>query len=415
MELDGVPVLGLLAALGGGLLVGVEREHSHSGNPRHSAAGVRTFTLAALSGAVGALAGTAALVIAGLAVVALALSSYQQSRREDPGLTSEFALVLAFLLGALAMDSATLAAGLFVLLALLLAGKPVLHRFTRQLLTRAELSDLLLLAASALIVLPLLPDRTFGPFDVLNPRKLWLLVVLVMAINAAGYIALRAIGGNRGMLLAGLIGGFVSSTATIGGMGQRARAMPELRRSAIAAALLSNVATVIQLALILAALSPPLLRAFAIPLLAAGVAAAAVALLFALRARGEGAMAQATTGMTRPFDMGHALLFAAIVAVALFAAAALKHWIGDGGVLAAAAASGLADVHAAAVSIGQLASTGTIDMAQASLALAVAFVTNSGMKCVAAFGSGGYAYARAVLVGVVLIDAALLAALFSAR
>lgn len=415
MELDGVPVLGLLAALGGGLLVGVERERSHAGSPRRSAAGVRTFTLAALTGAVGALIGTAALIVAGVAVIALVLSSYQQSRHDDPGLTSELALVLAFLLGALAVGSATLAAGLFVLLAVLLAGKPVLHRFTRQWLSDAELADLLLLAASALIVLPLLPDRTFGPFDVLNPRKLWLLVVLVMAINAAGYIALRAIGGNRGMLLAGLIGGFVSSTATIGGMGQRARAMPTLRRSAIAAALLSNVATVIQLALILAALSPALLRAFAIPLLAAGAGAASVALVFAMRARGESTAEPTALGLTRPFDLGHALLFAAIVAAALMAAAALKHWIGESGVLAAAAASGLADVHAAAVSIGQLAATGTIDPAQATLALVVAFIANSGMKCVAAFGGGGAAYGRAILAGVLLIDVALLAAVLPLR
>ncbi|MBO9663520.1 DUF4010 domain-containing protein [Dokdonella sp.] len=410
MEFDGASLSGFLAAIGGGLLVGVERERSQAASAAGAAAGVRTFTLAGLLGAVGSLLGAVALAIAGVAIVALALSSYQLSRRHDPGLTSELALVATFLLGALALAAPQVAAALFVAMAALLASKQTLHRFTHQVLGDAELADLLLLAASVLIVLPLLPDRTFGPFDVLNPRKLWLLVVLVMAINAAGYVALRAIGGNRGMLLAGLLGGFVSSTATIGGMGQRARAMPTLRRSAVAAALLSNVATVIQLALILAALSPPLLRAFAPPLLAAGVVAAVVALLFALRARGNSGEALPPIGSTRPFDLGHALLFAAIVAVALFAAAALKHWIGDGGVLAAAAASGLADVHAAAVSIGQLTATNTLAVPEATLALAIAFITNSVMKCVAALG-GGFAYARSILLGVALIDVAVIAAL----
>lgn len=411
MDLDGISLSGFLAALGGGLLVGVERERSVASGTARAAAGVRTFALAALLGALGGLLGNVALAIGGLAVVVLALSSYQLSRREDPGLTSELALVATFLLGAQAIATPQFAAGLFVALTLLLASREALHRFTRQVLNDAEMADLLLLAASVLIVLPLLPDRTFGPFDVLNPRKLWLLVVLVMAMNAAGYVALRAIDGNRGMLLAGLLGGFVSSTATIGGMGQRARAMPTLRRSAVAAGLLSNVATVIQLALILAVLSPALLRAFAPPLVAAGVTATAVALLFAWRARGESNEAMPAIGSTRPFDLGHALLFAAIVAAALFAAAALQHWIGESGVLAAAAASGLADVHATAVSIGQLAATGTVALPQATLALAIAFVANSAMKCVAALGGGGPAYARSILLGVALIDVAVVATL----
>ncbi|WP_300615472.1 DUF4010 domain-containing protein [Dokdonella sp.] len=411
MEFDGASLSGFLAAIGGGLLVGVERERSHAGREARSAAGVRTFTLAALSGAVGAMLGPVALALGGLAIIAFALSSYQASRRDDPGLTSELALVLAFLLGALALASAQLAAGLFVLLAVLLASKPALHRFTRLSLGDAELADLLLLAASALIVLPLLPDRTIDPFDVINPRKLWLLVVLVMAINAAGYIALRVAGGNRGMLLAGLLGGFVSSTATIGGMGQRAHAMPELRRSAVAAALLSNVATVIQMAVILGALAPSLLHAFAAPLVAAGAVAALVASAYAWRARHEAGQALPAIAASRPFDLRHALLFAAIVAVALVLAAVLKRWVGQGGVLAAAAASGLADVHAATVSVGQLAATGTIPPAEAGLALAVAFVANSGMKCAAAFGGGGLGYARSIVLGVLLIDAALIAAL----
>jgi uncharacterized membrane protein (DUF4010 family) len=412
MEFDGIPLSGFLAALGGGLLVGIERERSKGESPERAAAGVRTFTLAALAGAVGALLGPVALALAGLAVIALVFAGYQVSRHDDPGLTTELALVLVFLLGAEAVQSAQLAAALFVLLAVLLASKQALHRFTRQVLSNAELADLLLLAASALIVLPLLPDRAIDPFGVLNPRKLWLLVVLVMAINAAGYIALRVAGGNRGLLLAGLLGGFVSSTATIGGMGQRARALPALRRSAVAGALLSNVATVIQLGLILAALAPALLRAFAPALVAAGVVAALVALAFALRARNERHDDGSMPAATRPFDLRHALLFATIVGVALLLSAALNAWIGAGGVFAAAAASGLADVHAAAVSIGQLAATATIPLADARLALAVAFVTNSVMKCVAAFGGGGADYARALVGGVLLIDVALVAALW---
>jgi len=399
-------IYGLLAALGGGLLVGIERERNKGDGPDRASAGVRTHALVALLGVIGAAIGTIALGIAGAGIVLLVWASYRRTRSSDPGLTSEVALLLTFLLGALAAQHAQLAAGLFVATVIVLASKQSLHRFTRQLLTDAELNDLLLLAASAVIVLPLLPDRVIDPFGVLNPRKLWLLVVLVMTINAAGHVALRLFGAWRGLLLAGFLGGFVSSTATIGGMGQRAAAMPQLRRSAVAAALLSNIPTVIQIAIILAALAPALLRAVAPALAAAGCIAIVVAGAFVRSARDVPAPPPAA--MTRPFDFGHALLFAAIIALALLLSAALHAWIGNGGAIAAAAATGLADVHAAAVSLGQLCATSTLPVADASLGIALAFVVNSIAKCVAAFGAGGAAFARPLVAGIVAIDAALL-------
>ena len=398
---------GFLAALGGGLLVGVERERSKGTGPERDAIGARTCVLAALCGTVCALLGDAALVLGGLAAAGFAALAYRQSRTHDPGLTSEIALLLVYLLGAVAVTRAQLAAGLYVLVAIVLASKPWLHRFTRQSLGDAELDDLLLLAASALIVLPLLPDRAIDPFGVINPRTLWLLVVLVMAINAAGYVALRVLGARRGLLLAGFFGGFVSSTATIGSMGQRAAAMPEVRDAAIAAALLSNIPTVVQIGIILAATSPPLLLALAPALVAAGAVAAAVAAVFVVRARAVVDDIPAATA-SRPFDLRHALLFAAIVAAALLLAAALHAWVGDRGALLAAAATGLADVHAASVSLGALAATSTLPVAQAAFGLVLAFVANSLVKGIAALAAGGRTFARPLIGGVLAIDAALL-------
>jgi len=400
---------GFLAALGGGLLVGIERERGKGTGSERDAIGARTCVLAALAGAVGALLGAVALALGGAAVVLYAGLAYLHSRTRDPGLTSEMALLLVYLLGALATTQAQLAAGLYVLTAIVLASKPWLHRFTRQSLGDAELDDLLLLAASALIVLPLLPDRAIDPFGVLNPRKLWLLVVLVMAINAAGYVALRTLGARRGLLLAGFLGGFVSSTATIGGMGQRATAAPHARGAAIAAALLSNIPTVVQICVILAATSPPLLVALAPALVSAGLAAGVLAGAWVARARSTDHDAPASTA-SRPFDLRHALLFAAIVAAALLLSAALHAWTGDRGALLGAAAAGLADVHAASVSLGQLAATATLPLPQAALGVTLAFVANSFVKCVAALATGGTAFARPLIGGVLVIDVALLLA-----
>lgn len=409
MDIDRDLMLGLLAALGGGLLVGIERERRKSEGQLRAAIGMRTCTLAALLGAVAALFGIPAMLVAGVGIVALTLAAYWRSRSFDPGLTTEVALLTTFVLGALAMTRPQLAAALFVVVAIILASKDSLHRFARHVLSEQELNDALLLAASALIVLPLLPDRTIDPFDVINPRKLWLLGVLVMSVNAAGYVALRAFGPGRGLALAGFLGGFVSSTATVAGMAQRAKAHPALRKACVAGALLSNIATIALLTLILFAVSVDLLHQLAIPLTAAGITATAVGGLSFWRARGgTGAAEMPTYG--RAFALHQALLFVAIVAAALLGATALRHWLGLGGVFAAAAATGVADVHAAAVTLGQLVSSAGIFANDAATAVAIAFTTNSIMKCAAAF-TGASAYARPVVGGILAINTALLAAL----
>lgn len=400
-------LLGFLAAIGGGLLVGIDRERHKAALARDvEPAGIRTFTTAALAGAIATLIGAAAVAVGMAAVAAMVTVSHWRNADHDPGLTTELALVATFLLGALALSHPQLGAGLFVVLAALLASKQALHRFTRQVLSDEEVEDLLLLAASVLIVLPLSPDRTFDPLGVLNPRKLWLYAVFVMGVNAVGYVLLRAFGSGRGLALAGLLGGFVSSSATIAGMGQRTRSDPRLRSACVAAALLSCVPTVLQLAVILLVLAPDLLREMALPLAAAGTTTCLIAGVFWWRSRdSRGEADDAIKG--RPFSLRQALLFAAIVAIALLAAALLRRWIGESGVFAAAAAAGFADVHAAAVSLAQIA--GDIGAHEAGLALAAAFATNSLVKCVGAT-VGGHAYALPVIGGVVAISVVLVLA-----
>lgn len=393
---------GLLAAVGGGLLVGIQRERRKGTGVQRQPAGVRSFTVVALLGAVAALLGPTMVAVGCASVAALAAVSHWHSAEHDPGLTTELSLLATFLLGATALGTPALGAALFVALAALLQSKETLHDFTKRVLGERELDDALLLAASVLIVLPLLPDRPVDPWDALNPRRLWLVAVLVMSINAAGYIALRALGGRHGLPLAGFFGGFVSSSATIAGMGQRASSTPTVRRGAIAAALLSNVATVVEITLICGAIQPTWLRALALPLVAAGAVAIVTALPFVGGARAApGARDEAVRG--RPFALGQAVLFAGIVAVAVLLSKLLQGLLGSGGVIAAAAATGFADVHAATVSLAQTVDGETL--ARASQALAAAFTSNSIVKCVAA-GTGGVAYARAVIPGIVAINAA---------
>jgi uncharacterized membrane protein (DUF4010 family) len=397
---------GLAVALGIGILLGAERERHKGRGPGRGPAGVRTFALAALLGALAAQLGTGALV-AGVAFVgAAALLGYRrgEDRGQDPGLTTEFALVVAVLLGAHAVENAELAAGVGVGVTLLLAERGRLHHLVRDTLSEQELHDGLLFAASALIVLPLVPDEGFGPHDALNPFTVWRLVVIVMAINGLGYVALRILGPKRGLPLAGLIGGFVSSTATVAAMAGRARTVRAVRRPAVAGAVLSTVASLIVTALVVAAVSVPTLQAITPSLIPAGVVAIAFAgLTLARVARGS---AEGPLMLGRAFDLRLPLILALIVSVTLVLAEVLNERLGSSGLALATALTGFADAHAAAISAASLVAAGRMEPEAAIIPVVVALSTNSITKAALAAGIGGWPYARRVVIGLVLVLAA---------
>ena len=392
----------LAVSLGIGLLIGAERERRKGSGAKRGVAGIRTFALVALAGGVSlSIGGETVLVAAVLAVGALAAVAYFRSRGADPGLTTEVAWLTTFLLGALAVRQPALAAGLAVVVAILLAARTGLHRFVRRILTEQELHDALLFAAAALVVLPLTPDRNVGPFGALNPRVLWKLAILVMGISASGYVALRMLGPRLGLPLSGLASGFVSSAATIGAMGQRAARQPELRRAAVAGAVLSTVATVVQMVIVLAATSRATLEAMKMPLLFAGVAAAGYGLLFAFRlARGPGA-AEVSPG--RAFDLRTSVIFAATVSAVLLLSAAVNQWSGPRGLLIAVALAGFADTHAAAISASSLVAAGKTTAAEAVLPILAGFTTNAVTKAIVAATAGGRRFAMQTIPGLVLV------------
>lgn len=379
-------LFGFAVALGLGLLIGIERERSKGGGPDRTAAGVRSFTLVALTGALGSHLGLPVMLLAGAFVGFAALLSYVRSSTEDPGLTTEIALLLTYLLGVAAQTEPALAAALGVTVAILLAGKSKLHHFSQSLLTPQEIHDGLLLLASALIVLPLLPAGTIDPWGVIEIRKLWAIVVVIMAIGAGGHVALRVFGPRIGLPLAGFVGGFVSSAATIAAMGQRAARDPTRVEAAAAAGMASSITTTLLMAVLLAGTSMVLLRALWPMLLAGTLVAALATWLLARRARGTTAEPDADSG--RPFDPFEALIFAGLLGAVLLISAGLKAWLGSYGIWIAAASAGLADVHAVTLSTGQLVSSGTISVADARWALVLGFASNLGTKLFLAYRAG---------------------------
>jgi len=393
-------------ALAIGLLVGAERERRKGDGKDRAPAGIRTFAIASLSGAVAfELGGVPLLIASSVAIFGLAAIAYFRSSGEDPGLTTEAALVAMPPLGALVLREPAAAGAIAVVMTLLLAFRRDIHHFVRTVLTAEELRDALVLSAAALVILPLMPDRPMGPWEAINPRTIWLIVVLVMAIGALGHIAVRALGPRFGLPIAGFAGGFVSSSATIATMGERAARQPDSLRPIVAGAVLSTIATVVQLAIIIGAFHRPTLLALVAPLVLSGVTAIGYGLFFAWSAvRSD--VPHEPDRTERAFNPLTALLLAAIVAGVLLASAALKEWLGEAGLVIALAASGLADAHAGAASVASMAASGRISPAEAAWPILAAFTSNAAVKCVIAVTYGGAAYASRVVPGVILVAAA---------
>lgn len=414
MSFDSQALLGLAVAFALGMLVGIERERSKGKGPDREVAGLRTFTLAALTGAISFQVGGIPLLAVFAVIIGIFVAiGYRSQRDDDPGLTTEIALLVTVLLGALAMRERHIAAALAVLMTIVLAARTRLHDWVHNVLTDDEVRDGLTLAAAALIILPLTPAEPIDPLGIVSLRQLWLLVVLVMAINAIGYIALRVFGARVGLPLAGLFGGFVSSTATIGAMGSRTRKHPELHAGAVAGAAASSVATVVQLAIVVGLISRTVLRELIFSLIAAGIVAFAYAGMFAWRSARQFEDREPPAG--RPFDPKTALVFMLVVGVALVLSAAATHWFGERGLILASGIAGFSDAHAAAISAATLAASERASTHFATLAVLVALSTNAVSKSVVAFSMGNRQYALELVPGLVLMVAAAWAGWFATR
>ncbi|MET0535338.1 MAG: MgtC/SapB family protein [Steroidobacter sp.] len=397
--------INLGVALAIGLLIGIERERSKGDGPQRATAGLRTFALTSLAGALGmSIGGVPVFIAAGAIVGVLVAVGYLRAHENDPGLTTEIAMVVTFLLGGLAVHQPRLAAALAVIVAILLAFRTTAHNWVKNVLTDAEVRDGLMLAAAALVILPLMPAEPIDPWGVVKLRKLWMLAVLVMAINALGYIALRALGPKTGLSLAGLLSGFVSSTATIGAMGARTKSNPELHKGAVAGAAASSVATIIQLAIVIGLVSSSTLRLLIPSLIASGVAAVLYAGFFALRSFREASDSEAPKG--RPFDPKTALIFVLVVGLTLVISTLLTQWLGDRGLMLAAGVAGFTDAHAAAISSASLAASGRTQVEFAALAVLVGFTTNTMSKTIVAFSLGDRRYALELVPGLALMAVA---------
>ncbi len=390
--------LNLLLALGIGLLIGTERGwKAREAGEGMRVAGVRTFGLLGLLGGVwGIFATELGILLPGfafLALTAVLIVAHLRSRREtqDVGITTLVAALLTFSLGALAVQGWQLeSAGLAVLVTILLSLKPVMHRGLRR-LTAEELSAFLKLLLILVVLLPVLPDRGYGPWQVLNPWQLGWLVALIAGISFGSYIAMKMVGVERGILFAALLGGMVSSTVTTMNLA-RLQATLKLRALLVAGILLSSAIMFPRILVEVLVVNNELLEVLLPPFAVITLLLLLATYFFWRRQPRQQVLRELP--ISRPLELGMAIKFTLLLVAIIVLAEALRRWYGEAGVYALSLLSGLMDVDAITLSLAHLAGKGdgeagglAPDTAVAGILLAA--VTNTLVKGGLALALGG--------------------------
>ena len=381
-EQDTVHLPGYLIALAIGLLVGLERERKPSAK-----AGLRTCALVSLTGAVAAaLAQTfsaPSILAVGLGAIAFMIVAAYYHHHEafhdvDSGTTTIAAVIACYLLGALVMTGhVRVAVILSISITLLLHFKAELSGVARRLEQR-DLVSILQFAVVAFVVLPLLPDRGYGPYAALNPRHIWSMVVLISGLSLVGYVALHLFGRQHGALLLGLLGGLVSSTATTITYSRHARDGASSIALAFDVILTANLVLLLRLAVLALVVAPTMLSTLA-PVLGGALTAGAAAFVAARRPTG-GAQELGIPRVTNPTELRVALGFGALYALVLVSVAWLVNTWGSQGIYVAASISGLLDVDAISLTNLRLYGLGEVSASQATIAIAIAVSANGVFK-----------------------------------
>ena len=386
-----------MTSLAIGLLIGLERERRSSAK-----AGLRTFALVALLGTLSGLlaekTGSGWILSAGLlSVGAMIIAAYinRPDDAGDSGTTSVVAILVCFCLGAAVwFGYGTLAVMLGIATTVLLYFKAELHGLSNQ-LTSKDLISILQFAVLSFVILPILPDRNYGPYEALNPYQAWLMVVLVSGVSLAGYAALRLAGPQHGAPMMGLLGGLVSSTATTVIFSRHAHANSALARTAMVVIMVANLMVLLRLMVMAVVVAPdvvaPLAKVFAGGLVL-GLAATAFG-WHRLEARGALPMPE----VRNPTEIRIALGFGALYVVVLFCAAWLSDVAGAKGVYAVALASGLTAMDAITLSSLRLFSLDTLSRGQAVTSISLAVLSNLIFKAGLIVTLGGWNLARLTL------------------
>jgi uncharacterized membrane protein (DUF4010 family) len=400
-----------ITSLAIGLLIGLERERNPSAK-----AGLRTFALVAIFGTLSALLSTKLgapwLLIAGLlAVAGMIIAAYLNNPREetDPGTTTVIALMLCYSLGAMVWYGlAKLAIMLAIGITILLYFKPELRGISQR-LTRRDLVAVLQFSVLTFIVLPILPDQSFGPYDAFNPHQAWLMVVLISGISLAGYAALHTVGTRYGAPVLGFLGGIASSTATTMIYAKSSRDNQTMLHLAASVIVIASLVVMLRLMVISAAVAYGALPGL-LPVLVGGLLSGLIVVFYNWR-KMNNAEDLFVPETSNPAELHTALGFGLLYVVVLLGAAWMKDIAGSQGLYAVAMVSGLTDVDAITLSSLRLFNLEQLSQQQTVTAIAIALLANLAFKFGMVIFIGGWHLARHVAIGFAAIGVGVVAGL----
>lgn len=414
----------LASAIGVGLIIGMQREHTYFDQSDRHPAGVRTFTLVGLAGAMAALMsdqmGGEAPFITGLVVVGLLLMamhvSFAIGRRRSgesrdssdlptggDGITTSVAVLIVYLLGGICWYGRLLESCVIVVVMLwVLSAKQQLHDFAKRLSKEDILATVKFAVISALI-LPFLPNQSYGPpgLEVLNPHTIWLFVVFISGIGFVGYVLIKMVGPGKGIWLTGLLGGLASSTALTLNLAGRSRENEDFAPDFTLGIVLSWAVMYVRLYLICVFLSSSLARPLLLPLLLPVVPALVYA--FYLKVRGSRAHRQKSSDFSNPFKLLPAIKFGLVFTGVMFVANAARVYLGQGALLACSFLGGAAEMDAVAFSVIDMNLKSGLAVRELVLALLFASLANTLTKGGLVFLMGARSMRRPIVPAVVTV------------
>ncbi len=382
------------AALLIGALIGLEREFVQQRSGEQEFGGIRTFALMALLGAVAAfltdLYGPLIFLAVYLGLILLLWASLLASsmRGVEEGITTEVTALLVPLFGAMMIwNQPAVAAALGVITALILALKPRLHGAARR-MSAEDLRATLEFSIITAVVLPLLPNEGFGPFGVLNPFQIWLLVVFISGIGFLGYVLMKYLGPERGIGITGLLGGLVSSTATTLSFAGRSKTNAGLSTVLAQGILLASCVMFPRVLIEVAVVNPGLVRQVVVPLVAMLIAGVIAVYILWRRGRAEDEVDHGGVELSNPLRLKTAITFGLVFAVVLVAVEAANEYFGSAGVYIASILAGITDVDSITLSVSNLSLKGMLDARVAAIAIILATIMNTIAKAVMAMVLG---------------------------
>ncbi len=379
----------ILSALGCGLLIGLERERNKNTRNEQSFAGLRSFTISALLGALCFVIHPYVGVVGAIAVSLFCLYSLSQ-QKEDIGSTTELAFLMTYLIGAACVWNIPLAASMAVLLTLILMGKTSLHRFAGKTIRDYELRDGLLLLALILIALPIMPNKPLWG-SVLNPYVILKLLVLILIVQSMAHVAKRILSNDKALILSALASGFVSSTATIASLGMQVRSREATAKVNAGAALMSCVATLLQLLLIVSGVSLMWFKLLFVPSLAGIGILCAVTGLFMYRSNHSDTrlIKQVDQADDRMFSLKEAVIIAVSLTLIQAGIYGANLILGDKGLILSTFLASLFEVHAAMAGVVVQGNPANLTLIYA---VVIGLAAHALSKSINAFLTGGWKF-----------------------